>query len=42
VGFVVQVVVRLRQLHQLHLDWHGYVSDVLYNHCMFGMFGHSQ
>jgi len=46
-GFVVglpfvQVVVILEHYDQLDLDWHGYVSDVLYNHCMFGMFDHSQ
>jgi len=37
-----QVVVTPEQLHQLHLDQHGHVSGVLCNHCMSGMFDHSQ
>ena len=36
---VAQAVVTLEQLH---LDQHGHVSDVLCNHCTYGMFDHSQ
>jgi hypothetical protein len=42
VGFVVQVIVMLEQLHQLHLDQHSCISDMLCSHYMFGMFNHSQ
>ena len=39
---VVQVVAMPEHHDQPELDWHGYASDVLYSHCMSGMFDHSQ